>query len=331
MIFQFEKISFKQIHVLMEILCSSRLLDVEYVKSKYSESALNFKETVGFLKSIGLVNEKKSVLSAQKQLHSLITKKKKGSDKEKIVGNFVIKNLIFKNNCYTQYIEKFLSLFSSREYSFIASPSTTERLKYSGLRNLLLEMGFLALDPKQNKYFICEDCFQLYRDHISSNKLSLNKLLEKIEDQKKIGKQAEVEVVKFEKKRLQSYPLLVEKIERISDEIVAAGYDINSFTIVAGKMKKSKERKIEVKAVSYRDYRFYWTRNEIEKSKLYNENYFLYLVPVSRGDKLNLDGLIIIKNPFLNVYKNENVWARKIELIEFSSRENLIKKQYKQL
>ena len=322
----FENISLKQICILMDILSSSKLLDVEYLKSKYLANALNFEETVIFLKSIGLIIKRKNVLRVQKRIEPLLIKMNKDSDKEKVIGDLINRNLVFKDNGYSYYVDKFLSLFSLENHAFAASLSTAERLQYSGLRNLLLETDFLIHDNKIGKYFISGEYFQRYKNHITSNITSLKKLLKRIEEQQRIGKQAEIAIVKFEKERLQSYPTLIDKIERISVIDVSAGYDIKSFTVVDGKTNKFMERYIEVKAVSPLGHRFYWTRNEIEKSKLHGENYFLYLVPVSAGEEFNLNKLIIIRDPYLNVYEDEGSWARKVEMIEFSCSQNVINK-----
>ena len=72
-------------------------------------------------------------------------------------------------------------------------------------------------------------------------------------------------------------PDLVKKIEHTALRDVSAGYDIKSFDGKLGEDENPIQRYIEVKAVSSQDYGFNWTRNEIEKSEYYNQDYYLYL------------------------------------------------------
>ena len=140
-------------------------------------------------------------------------------------------NLVYDGNLTMASMETGHFNGKPRDYKTLSRKEkfkTVEDLRKQ-LRNLLLEMRFLTLDKRKNQYLICEDYFQHYMDYISSNKISLNRLLRIIEDQKKIGKQAEVEVVKFKKKRLQSYPSLVDKIEQTKyvDEFIIKHCSVN--------------------------------------------------------------------------------------------------------
>ena len=81
-----------------------------------------------------------------------------------------------------------------------------------------------------------------------------------------IGYRAELKIIEYEKDRLSEFPDLVLQIEHVAQKDVMAGYDILSFDHYDKDIPNP--RFIEVKAVSPWDYRFYWTRNEIEKSKI---------------------------------------------------------------
>ena len=99
---------------------------------------------------------------------------------------------------------------------------------------------------------------------------------------------------------------------------VAAGYDIKSFESKQDKNGLAIPRFIEVKAVASINYRFYWTRNEIEVAKQLRNRYYLYLVPISGKNGIDIQGLMKIKDPYLNVYKTSLKWIRTDELIAFS-------------
>jgi hypothetical protein len=112
---------------------------------------------------------------------------------------------------------------------------------------------------------------------------------------------------------------LAKRINHVAAENVGAGYDILSFTESANAAGHS-DRFIEVKAVSPIDFKFYWSRNEIETARVYGPNYFLYLVPVFKGG-FDLQKLKIIQNPFKRVYSAKKSWLRQEEVIAFWSKE----------
>jgi hypothetical protein len=92
-------------------------------------------------------------------------------------------------------------------------------------------------------------------------------------------------------------------------------YDILSFTKSASIFGFS-DRLIEVKAVSGIDFKFYWSRNEVEAAKIHGPKYFLYLVPVSQKG-FDMKNVKMIQNPFKAVYLCDAMWLRQEELISF--------------
>jgi len=312
--FRFEKISLKQIKVLLEILAKSTLKEREFIKEKYLKMSSNFEETVEFLNMIGLIGKNRNRISPRLLDQSILNKKEE-------TRKLLIDSFIIQKNPYTDYIMGFFSLFNLINQRYEFKPSTAQRLKYSGLRNFLIDLEFLRYDSAHKKYIISDEYFHIYSELRKRFQLSLGKFLKIIQKQDKISKAAELEIIKYEKKRLFDFPNLAKKVEHISVKNVLAGYDIKSYTenVRSG---NHLPRYIEVKVVSVIDYRFFWTRNEIECAKLYGKNYYLYLIPVLSSNKFDLDNMIIIKNPYLNVYRKEDKWLRKVELIEFFLRKS---------
>ena len=126
---------------------------------------------------------------------------------------------------------------------------------------------------------------------------------------------AELEVLRFESARLRNHPSLAKRIKHVAAEDVGAGYDILSFTESATVANFS-DRLIEVKAVSAADFKFYWSRNEIEMARIHGSNYFLYLVTVSKFG-FDIQKLKVVQNPFDAIFQNESGWQREHELISF--------------
>ena len=123
--------------------------------------------------------------------------------------------------------------------------------------------------------------------------LSLEQLKRQLEKKEHAGEKAEVFVFEYERKRL-GQPLS-EKVRRISEIDVTAGYDIVSFD---SNQSQEPDRFIEVKAISNAG--FYWSRNEYEIAKLKGNTYYLYLVNLNRIVEQDYSPQMI-KNPAINI------------------------------
>ena len=75
--------------------------------------------------------------------------------------------------------------------------------------------------------------------------------------------------------------------------------------------------KIEVKAVSLNDYRFYWSKNEMKAARIHGDKYYLYLIPCMGYKKFDLGKMKIIQNPHKSILKNES-WLCQVESASFS-------------
>ena len=126
-------------------------------------------------------------------------------------------------------------------------------------------------------------------------------------DQKdKAGKQGELFVLRYEQSRLEGHPHF-DKIERIAETYVNAGYDIQSFNDLDSFIH---DRFIEVK--SYRDdIAFYWSKIEVGKAKRLKAKYYLYLVDrslISNSDYIPK----IFQDPYKKIFEND-VWKKETE------------------
>jgi len=198
-------------------------------------------------------------------------------------------------------------------------------LKYSGIRNLLIQLGFLHPHKTSPNLLIVDQTFSEFFEytvlgwlradvtrHMSSVSLSLEHLKQIQNLKESIGREAEEYVEVYERCRLKDH-LQKQRIKIISHIDTGAGYDIVSFNSCESVML---DRFVEVKSFS-RDVTFYWSRNEIATAELKGENYFLYLVDRSRMSETSYQPLII-QNPFKQVFLGDN-W-RKEEIIWYISR-----------
>lgn len=149
-------------------------------------------------------------------------------------------------------------------------------LAYAAIRNFLTIAG--ALDKEENgEICVAGEYESNWTEQLRNRrkKYTLDELLKQQEDQSKRGLEAEEFVLALEKARL---PEMAQKIKRISDFDVKAGYDIVSFESDG---IDHYDRFIEVKCYLGSPH-FYWSENEVDVAKILSEKYVLCLVDYSR-------------------------------------------------
>lgn len=170
-------------------------------------------------------------------------------------------------------------------------------LSLSTVRNVLISQGFLIVEraPYGATFYIAPSYDSMVAKYCKSKRrqLSIELLKKRLEENEFAGEEAELFVLSFEKARLGN--LLCTGIKRISEIDASAGYDIVSFNSPSSQMP---DRFIEVKAVSSDG--FYWSKNEYEVAKLKGEEYYLYLVELSRIKEPGY-APCMIPNPATNV------------------------------
>lgn len=172
-------------------------------------------------------------------------------------------------------------------------------LAYAAVRNFLTTAG--VLDKEENGE-ICvagnyeSDWTEQLRNR--RKKFTLEQLLKQQEDQSKCGLEAEEFVLDLEKKRL---PELAQKIKRISDFDVAAGYDIVSYE---NSGTEHYDRFIEVKCYMGSPH-FFWSENESDIARIKASKYILCLVDYSRIGEPGYQPEFI-RNPYETIFDSDD-------------------------
>jgi len=184
--------------------------------------------------------------------------------------------------------------------------------RYFPLRNLMLSTGFFERDETIPNHLVIRTEFgQLFRhfvvdgiDHRSSRiKMSLSDLKELLKIKEQAGRAAEEFVISFEKTRLNGHPTL-DKVVRISEDNVEAGYDIESFSDVDSIVV---DRFIEVKSFTSQ-ISFYWSKKEVDTARQLKDKYFLYLVDRERMEE---PGYLpkTFQDPYEKIFESE-LWKK---------------------
>lgn len=180
-------------------------------------------------------------------------------------------------------------------------------VRYAYLRNFLLSAGVLAplTGLPESNLVLVHDYEQLiqYLSSKANYKITQQQLLQKLELQRRAGEKAELFAYDWERNRINSESAK-KLIRLISDIDVTAGYDIVS---VSNETSTSVDRFIEVKAVG-REYKFYWSRNEINVASVLGNQYYIYLVELDRIYESNYAPLII-NNPTSHIFNSEEWYS----------------------
>ena len=316
--FEFEKISFKQLLAISQVFSETSLLRREFIESKFSAYATNFVETVQLLDELGLIEVQKEDISLTAKYKTFLEKLCKSKQSDELLKSFIISCLLTSKASFSNYINSFFSKFELKNGCYEFSPTASQRLEYSGLRNFLIEIGLIYLNETNTKYTISDDYLILITDLQKTKQLSPDDLSIIQNRRLELGKAAEYKIIEYERQRLSAFPQLIASIEHVASENVVAGYDIKSFEDYLDKAGKPIPRFIEVKAVSIYDYGFYWSRNEIEEAKMNSDKYHLYLLPVTSNDTFDIANLKIIADPYSNIYLNTMGWSKREELLSFT-------------
>lgn len=242
---------------------------------------LNFPGAVSLFKYLGVIEEKAGYLYPTE----LGVKLTESDDIEKELCSL----------CFRKTIEDALLDTQAVHYSVNVDKYTIERYGFSVsaalFRNILIQ--YHALKEVSGDLVISSEYEDIFVEFQRKKKveISLEKLKKQLEAQEEQGEKAEQFVLTYETTRLVNHPEK-NKIKQISIIDVTAGYDILSFD---SDDSSKLDRFIEVKSYIGNPH-FYWSQNEIEKAKLYEAQYYIYLIDAEKITDVNYEPRII-KNP----------------------------------
>lgn len=254
---------------------------------------LSVGDLISYCHALGWIEVSEDVVSVSPAIALLL------NDKEKLNDGLIVStvNQLFKESI----LDSSMFCYDSVQCSY-AFKNELLPLSLSSVRNVLISQGFLIplRDAQGTQFYISPAYDALVARHCRERRkqLSLEQLKKQLERNELVGEKAELFALDYEKKRL-GLPIS-EKVRRISEIDVTAGYDIVSFD---SPQSQEPDRFIEVKAVSSAG--FYWSKNEYEIAKLHGEKYFLYLVDLSKIADEEYSP-VVIANPAFTVMSSQD-------------------------
>jgi hypothetical protein len=199
-------------------------------------------------------------------------------------------------------VEKQITLKSD---DFLPSaPSSDEPKWMRNVRNVLQNRktkGIIAWD-KNGKYMIpsseiaiTDDSIIVYEQSKPRRLISEERFREIQKIREQTGLAGENWVLGYEQKDLSSkgYSSLAQNVKRISENNLAAGYDVLSFEV------EGTEKFIEVKTTALSRKEFFLSSNELEVAKEFKNQYWIYFI----SEIFGIPNLIKIHNPASQVGK----------------------------
>lgn len=308
----YKNLKFEYLFRLMNIINGSTTKDLSFIYNAYKRSSENFDGSMKMLLALGfieMVDDRIEILNDPFD----------GVDNEIINSreNFrvLILNRLLMNEAIKDELKQYLTRFSVNDSYVLACKLNKENsLNNVNLRNFLMTLDLIEFDKINELYFINNKYFQLIKPLLSPRNFHLKQLEKIMVSNQEIGDLAEDAVVKYEVNRLdKDFPFPERLVEKISVDQVNAGYDIESHLVSNDQLISIK---IEVKAVSLKDYRFFWSKNEMKAAKMYGDRYYLYLVPCIGNNELDMDNIKIIKNPHKHIIEND-AWFCEVESASF--------------
>lgn len=313
----FDKLTARQLLVFSEIMAESTLMHIEFVREKYSRSALNFDETMEFLKGLGLVDIQDGQVSPKSGYKTLLMSFATSRQKERMLKSFIGRLMLERKTLFLGEVGEFTRHFKFENNQYEFKPyRAAQRLGFSGLRNFLMDLEVVRLNPSTMTYIMSDDYYDCLTESMKERGLTPEEFIEIERRNREIGLKAELRIIEYERDRLATFPGLVEKIEHIAKHNISLGYDIKSYD---GTGEEPEDiRLIEVKAVSILNYGFNWTRSEIEAARTNRNAYYIYLLPVISKGGFDLESLRIIKDPYTNVLDSKQ-WSKCCELLSLKA------------
>jgi hypothetical protein len=293
----------EQIGHLMHIVGRSKIRERAFVAKQFRERARYFDETCQFLVDLGWMKETRGDLELTESGAAIQSMRLRPLQ----LCHEIVETVAERNpGPYRPLLASYLAHFKSMGQKVVFRPSVGARLKHSAIRDLLMVAGIVRYKEGDGLYELDERFWHLYLWAKNTSGATSKAELRRRTDRKgQIGDSAESAVLDYERRHVGSG--FANQVIHVSAENPGACFDIKSLRVVAGTVVR---RFIEVKAVPAETNQFYWTAGELEAAKMLSSAYFLYLVPAVGGKEVDLSGMVIIEDPYHNVYNKPSMWEK---------------------
>ena len=297
-----EGVTLEAARVVVELLADTTAADKGLLQRRFAERARGFNETLKYLEGMQALKPEGQYIYPKQGLEPM--KEALRSGKQEFM-KYLTRVSTASSTGYGREIRKVCHAFRLEDGQAQMRSKGLGREHYAG-RNILLEAGAIRLHHKTGNCTISAWFHSDFIRALYTHGTTPQELDDLIRDRSDIGFAAELEVLKSERRIVGERD--ASNVIHIALEDTSAGFDIAS-TRRQQETDQLTVRLIEVKAVSPGDWEFILTRNEVHVATENKSAYFLYLLPVVKGQP-DVDQAYIIENPIDNLL-NADEWCIK--------------------
>ena len=294
-----EGLRFRDAMKLVELVEASSDGRSTVVRKQYEERGIEFDTVLQFLVSLGILRRERDYIMPGKGYGAARDLMLAGVDE---FTSLVLRMAARSDSPFGREVQRLMVSMELRNGVPTLMPLRAEDELYAA-RNALIDGNVLLLDHEDGTCRLHAENFGLYALGVHGGGLSVEDVRREEEKRGKIGDEAEIAVLEYEKERVG--PEMADQVIHVAAHNTAAGFDISSFRQDEGEV--SQMRLIEVKAVSPEDFRFFLTRNEYATAREHGDAYYLYLVPIRRG-RPEIAELVVLREPTRTVMNDATQW-----------------------
>ena len=297
-----EGVTLEAARVLVDLLTETTAADKGLLQRRFAERARGFNETLKYLERMQALKLEGQYIYPDQGLEPM--KEALRTGKQEFM-KYLTRLGTASTTGYGREIRKVCHAFRLEGGQAQMRSEGLGREHYAA-RNILLEAGAIRLHHETG---ICTINAWFHRDFIRTlytHGTTPQELDDLMRDRSDIGFAAELEVLKSERRIVGERD--ASNVIHVALENTSAGFDIASIRRQQNPDQLT-VRLIEVKAVSPRDWKFIFTRNEVRVATEHQSAYFLYLVPVVKGLP-DVDQAYVLENPVENLL-NADEWCIK--------------------
>src|ERR1019366_5736500 len=147
----------EQVRALLITLKDCTLSSTQYIQARYNEQALSFRETMGFLKDIGWLEEHNNQIRRTPAAPAIDPR-----NSQAILGRAVTEAIPTQATPYRKHLAKYLSQYARKGTTLVHRPTPDRRSSESPLRNFLIASSIVLYRPQDDTYQLSRDCADLF-------------------------------------------------------------------------------------------------------------------------------------------------------------------------
>ena len=282
---------------LLELLGNERESDAATVRRRFEETTRDYGAHLSLLEALGIAEpDIEGATSVGTQLRERLAPKEGQGANEGTLARRLLSG--------QHEIGRHARTVVARALRRDTTEKDEQEQTYPTERNLLIEAGVLQVDHDTALYEVTQEWHAECVNAAFCHGQSPTALERALERQAQRGLMAEQAVLKYERNQVRAEDRA--RVVYVAAESTSAGFDIAS-------VRWSKERGqletrlIEVKAVGTPCWTFVWSRHEREVAQSWSGQYFIYLVPVRKG-QADTGGMVMIQDPFKEL-RADNGWV----------------------